>query len=121
MTALMNPVAALRIWLTELLTASRFASSSGHDIRLTCSANHANQKFHNYDQLAERARLQPTVESLVEAIHVNTARIEELQGSLEAVNMRQSTTRSARVCGGNTASKPPRDSSVPSLMPFPWK
>ena len=42
--------------------------------------------FHDGDQLAERAGLQPMFESLVAAIQANTARIEGLEANLEAVN-----------------------------------
>ena len=43
-------------------------------------------EFHDGDQLAERAGLQPMFESLAEAIHANTARIEGLEANLVAVN-----------------------------------
>ena len=42
--------------------------------------------FHDGNQLAERAGLQPMFESLVEAVRANTARIEGLEANLEAVN-----------------------------------
>ena len=42
--------------------------------------------FHDGDQLAEHAGLQPKFESLVEAIRANTARIEGLEANLVAVN-----------------------------------
>ena len=42
--------------------------------------------FHYGDQLAERAGLQPMLESLAEAIRANTARIEGLEANLVAVN-----------------------------------
>ena len=43
-------------------------------------------EFHDGDQLAEHAGLQPKFESLVEAIRANTARIEGLEANLVAVN-----------------------------------
>ena len=43
-------------------------------------------EFHDCDQLAEHAGLQPKFESLVEAIRANTARIEGLEANLVAVN-----------------------------------
>ena len=42
--------------------------------------------FLEFDQLAERAGLQPMFESLAAAIQANTARIEGLEANLEAVN-----------------------------------
>ena len=43
-------------------------------------------EFHDGDQLAEHAGLQPKFESLVEAIRANTAHIEGLEANLVAVN-----------------------------------
>ena len=43
-------------------------------------------EFHDGNQLAEHAGLQPKFESLVEAIRANTARIEGLEANLVAVN-----------------------------------
>ena len=43
-------------------------------------------EFHDGDQLAERAGLQPMFESLADAIRANTARIEGLEANLVAVN-----------------------------------